>query len=41
MTMQDCQTVLALEHLATCEDRNLLGGQIALYLKDYALAQAC
>jgi len=37
--MQDCQTVLALEPLSTCEDRNLLGGQVALYLRDYALAQ--
>jgi WD repeat-containing protein 19 len=37
--MQDCQTVLALEPLISCEDRNLLGGQVALYLRDYDLAQ--
>jgi len=37
--MQDCQTVLALEPLVNCEDRNLLGGQVALYLRDYDLAQ--
>jgi WD repeat-containing protein 19 len=37
--IEDCQTVLALEPLMSCEDRNLLGGQVALYLRDYDLAQ--
>ena len=37
--MGDCHTVLALEPLVTCEDRNLLGGHIAMFLRDYELAQ--
>ena len=35
----DCKTVMALEHLIYCEDKNLLRGHVAVFLKQYDLAQ--
>mmetsp|Transcript_44380 Transcript_44380/g.108454 ORF Transcript_44380/g.108454 Transcript_44380/m.108454 type:complete len:1358 (+) Transcript_44380:80-4153(+) len=36
---RDVGMVLALEKLQACEDRNLLGGSIAMFLGNYSLAQ--